>query len=364
MTTDETPPMDAQPGGEANPSDPTSGARPRAPEGKSALARVSAGALQGAVELLAALPAEDVWLEGLESARTRRAYRNDVADFVASLGVRSSEELYATTPAAIIAWRRQLEASKADGGRGLKKSTVLRKLSALSSLFEHLVEQHLSDINPVKQVKRPKRRDKDERGRRKGVTRSFSQEEARMLLDAPSTETIVGLRDRAILSCGLQAGLRRSEIAHLTVGSVAHHSGLPCLEYTKKGDSTQRVPLNPQTHKRILDYLEKAGHGNDTDGPLFRALRGNQHVEAAVVRHMAPDMIDRVVRKWVSKKLGHTRGFSAHSMRATFITRALENGCALERVQRDVGHAHPSTTQMYDHRGDNAEEAATFFANY
>ncbi len=81
-------------------------------------------------------------------------------------------------------------------------------------------------------------------------------------------------------------------------------------------------------------------------------------------RHLEPDMIDKVVRKWTAKRLGHTRGFSAHSMRATFITRALENGCSLERVQRDVGHAHPSTTQIYDHRGDNPEEAATFFANY
>lgn len=65
-------------------------------------------------------------------------------------------------------------------------------------------------------------------------------------------------------------------------------------------------------------------------------------------------------RKWVAKRLGRLRGFSAHSMRATFITRALENGCPLEHVQKDVGHAHPSTTQMYDHRGDNDEEAATF----
>ena len=48
----------------------------------------------------------------------------------------------------------------------------------------------------------------------------------------------------------------------------------------------------------------------------------------------------------------------------TFIIRALENGCAIERGQWDVPHAHPSTTQTYDYRGDNAEEAATTFANY
>ena len=332
-----------------------------APRAKSALARSQGQAVArpgGAVDLLSKVPAEEVWLESLESERTRRAYRNDVRDFIETLSIGSSDELYAVPPAAVIAWRRQLEKKKDDGGRELKKSTVLRKLSALSSLYQHLVEEHLTDFNPVKQVKRPRRRSG------KGLTRAFSQEEARALLDAPSNKTVVGLRDRAILSCGLQAGLRRAEIAHLTVGDLTHHNGLPCLEYTKKSDDTQRVPLNPQTHKRIVDYLELADHGSDFDGPLFRPLRANQHAGVDDVRHMAPDMVDRILRKWVAKRLGHLRGFSAHSMRATFITRALENGCPLERVQKDVGHAHPSTTQMYDHRGDNDEEAATFFANY
>lgn len=339
--------------------DPSFASRPQAPGTKSTLAKGVPTALQGAVAVLASVPAEAVWLESLESERTRRAYRLDVADFVNCLEVGSSAELYAVTPAAIIAWRRRLEAPKSEGGRGLKKTTVLRKLSALSSLFQHLVEQHLVEVNPVKQVRRPKRRN-----RGGGATRAFSQEEARMLLDAPPTDTVAGLRDRAILSCGLQAGLRRSEIAHLTVGNITHHAGLPCLEYTKKGDEVQRVPLNPQTLKRINEYLDASGHRGDVEGPLFRPLRGNQNVGEGVVRHMDPGQVDRVLRKWVAKRLGHLRGFSAHSMRATFITRALENGCALERVQKDVGHAHPSTTQIYDNRGDNAEEAATFFANY
>lgn len=61
---------------------------------------------------------------------------------------------------------------------------------------------------------------------------------------------------------------------------------------------------------------------------------------------------------------GLHNGFSAHSMRATFITRALENGASLEDVQRDVGHADPTTTKLYDRRGHNPEKSASFFANY
>jgi site-specific recombinase XerD len=51
-------------------------------------------------------------------------------------------------------------------------------------------------------------------------------------------------------------------------------------------------------------------------------------------------------------------------MRATFITTALQNGASLEDVQRDVGHADPTTTKLYDRRGHNPEKSASFFANY
>jgi integrase/recombinase XerD len=76
---------------------------------------------------------------------------------------------------------------------------------------------------------------------------------------------------------------------------------------------------------------------------------------------MDPDAIDRVVRKY-SGVLGLDRRYSAHSMRATFITTALENG-ALEDVQKAAGHRDPSTTKLYDRRGYNPEKAS-FFATY
>jgi integrase len=80
-------------------------------------------------------------------------------------------------------------------------------------------------------------------------------------------------------------------------------------------------------------------------------------------RGMDPDAIDRVVRKFAGE-LGLDRSYSAHSMRATFITTALENGAQLEDVQKAAGHRDPSTTKLYDRRGYNPEKAASFFATY
>jgi hypothetical protein len=57
-------------------------------------------------------------------------------------------------------------------------------------------------------------------------------------------------------------------------------------------------------------------------------------------------------------------GCSAHSMRATFITTALENGAQLEDVQKAAGYRDPGTTKLYDGRGYNPENAASSFATY
>ena len=78
---------------------------------------------------------------------------------------------------------------------------------------------------------------------------------------------------------------------------------------------------------------------------------------------MDPDATDRMVRNYAAK-IGLARSYSAHSMRATFITTALANGATLEDVQKAAGHADPSTTKRYDRRGYNPEKAASFFATY
>jgi integrase len=81
------------------------------------------------------------------------------------------------------------------------------------------------------------------------------------------------------------------------------------------------------------------------------------------LREAYPGAIDRVLRKY-ARHIGLDRGYSAHSMRATFITTALDNGASLEDVQSAAGHADPSTTKLYDRRGYNPEKSASFFANY
>lgn len=303
------------------------------------------------LDQLAAIPEEEIWLAKQKSAQTRRAYRLDVRHFMRALGITSTDMLRQVDHRAVIAWERMQREQD-----GAAPSTVRRRLAALSSLFKHLVKHGTASRNPVVDVDRPTI------NRDEGSTAAFSKAQGRQLLDAPPADTLAGLRDRAILSVGLQVGFRRAEIAALNVGDLHQNRGFDALRVTRKGGRREALAINPQATQRIRAYLEVAGHGDQLDAPLFRPLRGNARPLDPAGR-MDPGAIDRMVRKYAAQ-IGLARGYSAHSMRATFITTALENGAQLEDVQKAAGHRDPSTTKLYDRRGYNPEKAASFFATY
>jgi site-specific recombinase XerD len=303
------------------------------------------------IAALAEIPEEDIWLVKQKSKRTRRAYKMDVLHFMRTLDIRSYGELRQVDHRAVIAWERIMRE-----GDGAAPSTIRRRLAAFSSLFKHLVRHGHAPRNPVSEVERPAI------NRKEGSTLAFSKADARKLLDHPDEETLEGLRDWAILAVGLQVGLRRAEIGALKVGDLHQNRGFDSLRIVRKGGRRDALAIHPQTAQRIRGYLEKAGHEADIEEAMFRPLSQNRKNQETR-RGMHPDAIDRVLRKH-AKAIGIERGYSAHSMRATFITTALENGCSLEDVQRAAGHREPGTTKLYDRRGYNPEKSASFFATY
>ena len=146
-------------------------------------------------------------------------------------------------------------------------STVRRRLAALSSLFMHLVKFGAVDANPVRDVERPAI------NRRAGMTAAFSQEPARVILDAPGPEIVQGLHDRAILSVGFQVGFRRAEIAGLKVGDLYINRGYDSLRVVRKGGKrgAGALAMHPQIAQRLRDYLDDAKHGGD--GPAGASVQ-------------------------------------------------------------------------------------------
>src|SRR5262249_60742804 len=93
------------------------------PSSQGGVARIS-------VDQLAGIPEEEVWLASRKSARTRRAYRNDVAHFMKTFGIRSPEELRKIDHRAVMAWERVMREEE-----GIQANTVRRRHAALSRMF-------------------------------------------------------------------------------------------------------------------------------------------------------------------------------------------------------------------------------------
>ena len=236
-------------------------------------------------------------------------------------------------------------------------STIRRRLAALSSLFKHLVRHGHAARNPVGEVERPAI------NRDEGTTLAFSKVQARKLLDTPAEDTIAGLarpRDPVGRLAGRLAprrdrraqGRRPAPEPRLSTrcASCARAAGATRWRSTRR-PPRGCAPISRPPGTRPTSTGRCSGRCSTT------ASRRDER------RHMDPDAIDRVVRKYAAA-LGLDRGYSAHSMRATFITTALENGAQLEDVQKAAGHRDPSTTKLYDRRGYNPEKAASFFATY
>ena len=146
------------------------------------------------------------------------------------LGIATPGQLRQVDHRAVIAWERIMREQE-----NAAASTVRRRLAALSSLFKHLVRHGAASRNPVVDVQRPAI------NREEGSTAAFSKAQARRLLDAPPADTVAGLRDRAILSVGLQVGLRRAEIAALTVSDLHQNRGLDALRPHPQGRPARRA---------------------------------------------------------------------------------------------------------------------------
>jgi site-specific recombinase XerD len=296
---------------------------------------------------LAQVPPATEWFANIDNPNTRRAYRNDLQEFMGFVGITRPEDFRLVSRAHVLAWRKDLER------RELAGSTLRRKLAALSSLFEYLCEQNAVATNPVDGVKRPKVETNE------GKTPALGDAQTRYLLKLPVGNGLQQLRDRALLSILFYHGLRREEVCSLTVSSIHQRRGVPYLRVHGKGGKIRYIPLHPGSHELLLDYLEASGHAQDKEGALFRPIRNNR--TGTIDRALSPDGVYKIMRGY-SAELGTPSG--PHVARATAATNALDNGADIAKVQEWLGHADISTTRMYDRRKSRPEDSPTFKVSY
>jgi len=260
------------------------------------------------------------------SEHTLRAYARDLEQFVSFLDERGVDVTCADT-LAIRAYMAQLRQ------HGYSRATLNRKLSAVSSLYRHLLKIGLVKNAPVLKMRKPRREQK--------LPRVLTAEEVERLLETPDASTFEGLRDRAILETMYSTGARVAELVGLDDADVDLMSEIVRVRGKRKQE--RLAPLGSYAVKALEAYLKARNTlppDKRCEGPVFINRVDGGRLTTRSVR--------RILRKYLALA-DLPAHFSPHSLRHSFATHMLERGADLRSVQELLGHRQLATTQVYTH---------------
>lgn len=217
-------------------------------------------------------------------------------------------------------------------GKGYEKTSISRKLSALRSFYNYLIQRDLMSVNPLMAVSSPKLDKK--------LPSFLSGEEVVRMLESPDSATPLGQRDRAILELLYASGLRVSEIAKLDLDNM----NLSTLEVRVRGKrSKERVVLIGKPAVAALELYLREGR---------QQLLAGYRTEALFVNRYGRRLSQRSIQKAISRyavAAGLDKRVFPHMVRHSFATHLLDGGADLRVVQELLGHANLTTTQIYTH---------------
>src|SRR4051794_41078090 len=225
----------------------------------------------------------------------------------------------------------------------MAKPSVKQHLAAVRMLFDWLVTGQVVATNPAHSVRGPKH------VVRRGKTSVLTADQARELLDSIDTSTVVGLRDRALISVMTFAFARIGAVAGMQVDDYYPQGKRWWVRLHEKGGKRHEMPAHHNLEAYLDTYIEAAGIRDGSKAPLFRSAAGRTGTltEKPMNRVDAWRMIQRR-----AAELGMRVKIGCHTFRATGITAYLEAGGTLENAQLMAAHESPRTTKLYDRTGD------------
>jgi site-specific recombinase XerD len=239
-------------------------------------------------------------------------------------------------PVAIAAYIESLQKTHA-------KPTVKQKLATIRMLFDWLVTGQVVPVNPAHAVRGPRHVVS------RGMTPILSAEETRTLLASFNPDSLVDLRDRALIAAMFFTFARVGAVVAMKVEDYYPQGKRFWLRLHEKGGKQHEMPSHHTLEEYLDAYLQAAGITDERKGPLFRtAVRTGESLTRNPMR--TADVWRMIQRR--AKKAGIKTPINCHSFRATGITNYLEHSGTLEKAQQMAAHSSPRTTKLYDRTND------------
>lgn len=276
-----------------------------------------------------------------KSDATRRAYAADWRDF-SGWCVDMCQQSLPAQPAILAAYLAHLAERK------LAASTIRRRLAAIQ--YAHKAKgltPPTADVN-VQAVHAGIRR-------RLGTSQTqkapaTAKAIAAMLKRIP--DTLTGKRDRALILIGFAGAFRRSELVGITVEDIARQpEGILVRLGKTKTDQEGRgavVPVPQGTRLRPVESLDGwLAASGITSGPIFRQVRKGGSVS---LEPLTPQSVALIVKKLARVAKLDPALFAGHSLRAGFVTSALETGADVFAAADQGRWRKLETVREYDRR--------------
>ena len=267
-------------------------------------------------------------LEKNASDHTVKSYREDLIQAIEFFRTRPGSQAHQPGEVTVrllrayLAWLHE---------QGYAKSTIARRLAAVRSWCRFLCREGTLTANPADGLRGPRQE--------KRLPHFLELDSVVRLLDAPSADSPLGVRDRAILETLYSAGLRVSELTGLNVTDLDLDQGTATVR--GKGRRERLALLGPQAQQALQAWAIRretlvAGR---TQEAVFLNKNGSR---------LSSRSVGRLLEKYLAQA-GLDPRTSPHTLRHSFATHMLDRGADIRSVQELLGHRSLSTTQIYTH---------------
>ena len=216
---------------------------------------------------------------------------------------------------------------------GYKASSSARLLSATKRFFQYLYQENYRIDDPSAVLSSPKLPKK--------LPKDLTESQVDALLESPSIEDPIELRDKAMLEVLYATGLRVSELVNLEISDVSLRQGV--VRIIGKGNKERLVPLGEEAIYWLEYYFKYARNDllkNGAIDVLFPSRLGKKMTRQTFWHRI----------KYYAILTGiNIEALSPHVLRHAFATHLLNHGADLRVVQMLLGHSSLSTTQIYTH---------------
>jgi len=263
------------------------------------------------------------WLSTGASKNTLAAYRSDLKIFNKWLAGKSFISVNSKHIQDYFSDRQK---------NNIGSSTQARILTCLHSFYQYLLVNQLIKKDPTEQLSQPKLEKK--------LPVFLNIQEVEKLLEAPSSSSLFGQRDRAMLELLYSCGLRVSELINLSYHNINLKEEF--IRIHGKGNKERVLPMG----EMAIDYLMK--YETNARPMLLKNGQSDSYFLSNRGSAMSRQNFFYIIKAYANQ-VGIDKPLSPHSLRHAFATHLVQKGADLRSVQLMLGHSDISSTQLYTH---------------